>query len=235
MLGHRGARRGAFENTMAAFQLAREEGADGVELDVQCSGDGIPFVLHDVDLERVTEGRDTRKVRDLSATELERVTLVDGNHPPRLDEVLAWAEQTGMLLNVELKTAQARNDAVAERVAALLEAHPALLPQILVSSFHPRLLGRFQAEAPGVPIGFLFTRTHVSWLECSWQQRLRLSALHPDGRCFLLRGPMRWPADLLVNAWTIDQAADVLLVAKCGVDAIISDCPGDALAVLGST
>ncbi|HEY1737167.1 MAG TPA: glycerophosphodiester phosphodiesterase, partial [Acidimicrobiia bacterium] len=53
VLGHRGASRGAPENTIAAFTRAAELGADGVELDVHRTADGVLVVHHDADLDGV--------------------------------------------------------------------------------------------------------------------------------------------------------------------------------------
>lgn len=55
-LGHRGAAGEAPENTMASFDLAWRQGADGIEFDVQLSSDGIPMVIHDARLRRTTSG-----------------------------------------------------------------------------------------------------------------------------------------------------------------------------------
>ena len=55
-LGHRGASSLAPENTLAAFRLAREIGADGIEFDVQLSQDGVPVIMHDDRLERTSNG-----------------------------------------------------------------------------------------------------------------------------------------------------------------------------------
>ena len=53
---HRGACRQAPENTLPAFELAADLGADGIELDVQLSSDAIPVVLHDFSVEKTTNG-----------------------------------------------------------------------------------------------------------------------------------------------------------------------------------
>ena len=58
ILGHRGSPNGAQENTIASFRLALDQGADGVELDVQITSDGVPVVFHDDEFstgEKVTE------------------------------------------------------------------------------------------------------------------------------------------------------------------------------------
>src|SRR5689334_18281508 len=55
-IGHRGASGEAPENTLASFELAWQQGADGIELDIQLSSDGVPVVIHDPDLRRTTSG-----------------------------------------------------------------------------------------------------------------------------------------------------------------------------------
>lgn len=57
LLGHRGAKNYAPENTLAAFTLALEQGADGVELDAKLSADGVVVVHHDAMLDRTTDGK----------------------------------------------------------------------------------------------------------------------------------------------------------------------------------
>ena len=54
VFAHRGASGYAPENTLDAFLLAIEQGADGIELDVQLSKDGVPVVIHDETVDRVT-------------------------------------------------------------------------------------------------------------------------------------------------------------------------------------
>jgi glycerophosphoryl diester phosphodiesterase len=56
IIGHRGASADAPENTLAAFRLARAQGAEGIEFDVQLSADGWPVVMHDDDVARTTDG-----------------------------------------------------------------------------------------------------------------------------------------------------------------------------------
>jgi glycerophosphoryl diester phosphodiesterase len=67
---HRGASMHAPENTLSAFHLALEMGADGIELDITPSADGAPMVIHDPDIDRTTNG--SGSVRQLSAAEIQR-------------------------------------------------------------------------------------------------------------------------------------------------------------------
>src|SRR3954468_10133753 len=95
VLGHRGARHAAPENTLAAFELARREGADGVELDVRLDASGEVIVLHDPTLTRVTQGKETRHAEDISSPELARLDVGAGERVPLLADVLDWAHQAG--------------------------------------------------------------------------------------------------------------------------------------------
>ncbi|MBN1248085.1 MAG: glycerophosphodiester phosphodiesterase, partial [Anaerolineae bacterium] len=56
VIGHRGASAHAPENTLAAFRLARDAGADGVELDVHLTADGVPVVIHNARVDATTDG-----------------------------------------------------------------------------------------------------------------------------------------------------------------------------------
>ena len=105
---HRGASMHCPENTMAAFRLAQEQGADWIELDVQESRDGKIFVMHDTNFFRTTGV-------DKGAWEMdwEEISRLDAgsffNHDfagepiPLLEEVIEFAKETGIRLNIELK------------------------------------------------------------------------------------------------------------------------------------
>src|SRR6056297_841327 len=66
---HRGASAVAPENTLAAFTAALQAGADGIELDVHLTRDGVPVVMHDETVDRTTNG--SGRIRDLSHAEID--------------------------------------------------------------------------------------------------------------------------------------------------------------------
>ncbi|MCE9518123.1 MAG: glycerophosphodiester phosphodiesterase, partial [Verrucomicrobia bacterium] len=107
VIAHRGASTDAPENTLAAFRLAWEQGADAVEMDLWPTRDGRIAVIHDADLRRVGSSR--RKVSALEASELKTFDVGAwkdahwaGERVPLLDEVLATVPQTGRVF-LELK------------------------------------------------------------------------------------------------------------------------------------
>lgn len=105
---HRGASAYAPENTLEAFRLGAEQGADGVELDVQLSKDGQLVVIHDETIDRVSDGHGY--VRDYTLEELKKFVF-NKTHPeyadariPTLGEVYDLLKPLGLEINVEIKT-----------------------------------------------------------------------------------------------------------------------------------
>jgi len=238
VIAHRGASADAVENTIAAFRLAREQGADGVELDVMRCATGEVVVFHDDDLGRL--GGYPGDVRALSFAELRAVELhggtVGGERIPTLDEVL---EELGtMLVNVELKSAptwwaRALDDGLASAVAAILRRHHAR-DQALVSSFDPLLLARFRLRAPDIATGLLFAHDQARpWREAWTAPLLRPTAVHPEAVLVDARAVAAWHArGLSVNVWTVDDASELRLLATLGVDGLITNRPKFARSVL---
>src|SRR5262249_55324299 len=142
IIAHRGASAEAPENTMAAFRLARQQGADGIELDVMRCASGEVVVFHDDDLVRL--GKRPGLVRELGYDELRTLDLGGGERMPLLTDVLA--ELGPMLCNIELKTApdwggRLVDDGLARAVADIVY-RLSLQERVLISSFDPLLLGR---------------------------------------------------------------------------------------------
>ena len=106
IFAHRGASGYESENTLEAFALAVEQGADGIELDVQLSRDGQMVIIHDENVDRVCNG--TGWVKDYTLEELKRfqVSTPEGKKGriPTLREVLELVKPSGIKVNIELKT-----------------------------------------------------------------------------------------------------------------------------------
>jgi glycerophosphoryl diester phosphodiesterase len=104
-IAHRGASDHAPENTLKAFRVAHELGAEMWEIDVRVAACGTVVVSHDASLERVAG--DARPIASTTAEALKQTLLPDGERIPTLEETIALAEETGTALYIELKDAEA--------------------------------------------------------------------------------------------------------------------------------
>jgi glycerophosphoryl diester phosphodiesterase len=222
ILGHRGAPAEAPENTMAAFRLAIAQGADGVELDVQPSADGVAVVIHDATVDRTTDG--SGSVAAMRWPELAALDAGGGERIPRLDEVAEWAADVGAWLNVELKSPGAEAASL-----DVLRRH-ALLGRTVISSFIPEIVaevGRLDPQARR----FLLTER---WDAASRDvlERCRAGGVCLAGRAATAEALRELDtASLPVVVWTVDDPRHIDRLLRCGVAALISNLPGRAVAV----
>lgn len=237
VIGHRGVRgEGAPpENTMAAFEAAASEGADGIELDVRLCKTGELVAAHDETLERVTGGADRRAIAELSYAELRRVDLGGGARVPLAAEVLALARARGLLINVEMKRDAPDRLAIAAATARLVRGfHPARLA--LVSSFDPAMLAAFGWLAPHVPRALLLNHTWYAEPAAPVASPLGARAVHIERTLasppFMSRLRRR---GLLVSVWTVNDPREAVDLRELGVHALITDAPGAVLRALAPT
>jgi glycerophosphoryl diester phosphodiesterase len=232
VLGHRGARFGAPENTLAAFELARTQAADGVELDVRLTGDREVIVFHDPTLSRATSGTDRRSLERVTAAELAQVRF-HGEPIPLLTEVLDWARATGQRLNIELKHDGFETPTLVRKVVALLEAEPDVPERILLSCFHPGVVRALARALPDVVVSWLVHDEQRVFRFAPGFRQLGASGVNPE-RTLLQPWRVRlWKLQgALLGTWTVNSAVEAVRAAELGVDVIISDLPGHVLAAL---
>jgi glycerophosphoryl diester phosphodiesterase len=230
VVGHRGGRGAGWppENTLAAFEKARSQGAHAVELDVRLCRSGEVVVVHDRSLARVTGNRETRDVADLSFRVLASVELGEGQTVPRLDDVLAWSKASGCALNVELKHDVPDRVALVRAVARSLRGSG---ERPLVSSFDPLILVLLRAFAPEVPRALLTDPSqHSARALHALARPLFIAALHVERRQASWAGVARWKRrGLTVGVWTVNDPSEARQLRDAGVDLLISDEPGRVL------
>ena len=231
---HRGASAKAPENTMAAFRLAAEMKADGIELDVQLTRDEKLVVIHDEWIDRTSDG--TGWVKDYTLEEL-RGFHFNRLHPecpddriPTLEEVYDLAKRTGMTVNVELKTGIVFYHDIEEKVTALTRAM-GMEEQVLYSSFNHRTCVRLRQLVPEAYIGFLYQDGAIDMAE--YCRRHGGSALHPALYNLQYPGFMQEAAQagLDVNVWTVNKTEHLRQCIAMGVNAVITNVPDRALKV----
>jgi glycerophosphoryl diester phosphodiesterase len=231
VIAHRGASAVAPENTLAAFRLAAEQGADAVELDVDLTRDGQLVVMHDATIDRTTDGHG--RVTDLAWDEIQRVdagawkgAAFTGECVPSLEEVLAAVGQR-LLINIEIKDRSLRGQGVEVKVADLIKRFD-LLERVIVSSFNPFALRRMKHVEPRTACGLLYAPDLSLVLRRAWLAPLipNLNARHPHYSQVDAAWVMdRHAQQQQVNVWTVNEAAIAQAMARAGVDGIIGDNP----------
>jgi glycerophosphoryl diester phosphodiesterase len=171
IIGHRGASAHAPENTIAAFDLAVRDGADGIEFDVRLARDGVPVCIHDAGLDR-TVGLEGRRVAEFDSTLLSQFYAGEWfncRHPIRAYEHFLWEciptlaevfEQFGThILYVEMKCEEPSLQAqLARAVVELTRAH-GLTERVVVKSFEHDSLREVKRLAPEIRTAALFGRS----------------------------------------------------------------------------
>jgi glycerophosphoryl diester phosphodiesterase len=225
-LAHRGASGYAPENTMAAFCMAKEMGADGFEFDVQITKDGVPVVIHDEALVRTTGA--LGYVFEHTFEEIRRLDAglwygkeFAGEKIPSLEEVLqAYGD---LFLNLELKNAYFDMPGLEEKTVGLIRKY-GVERNVIVSSFHHGSMQKFHRLAPDIKTGLLYDCVLTD--AAGYAKRLGASALHPFFAT--VKQDMVTEAHaggLMVNVWTVNDAEHMRLCVAAGVDAVITNYP----------
>lgn len=233
MLAHRGSSIAAPENTMAAMQLAVEEGADALETDVRLTRDRQVVCHHDADLDRTSDA--TGKVYSRSLAELEDVDFGAGQGVLTLRRLVEFCRDQPRPLGLSIETKHpsrfswhVERMVVAELVHALGK-HLTGLPFVNVMSFSPMAVRRLAALSPDLervrlrshraPIPQL-SRAHATGLD------VRLLRVEPT----VVRDCHEVGQRTYV--WTVNTVEDMDLCIGLGVDGIITDVPALAREVV---
>lgn len=212
VVAHRGGAKLAPENSMQAFRDAIRLGVDAIELDVHLSSDGELVVNHDDTLDR-TYGR-PGVVREMTAAQLQQAGV------PLLREVLALKGPVRWI--VEIKHPKgSRFAGLEEKLVPMLRDDP---DRYVVISFDRESVRRVGELAPEIETGLLFSKP-IEDFE-ALKRDLKISFLGPNFRLVdakFLEAAHR--ADLKVNAWTVNEEADMTRLKDMGLDAITTDRP----------
>ncbi|WP_421662195.1 glycerophosphodiester phosphodiesterase [Lysinibacillus telephonicus] len=159
IFAHRGASGYTLENTMKAFEKARRLGADGIELDVQCTKDNVLVVYHDFNLFRLTGVK--KNIIECTYDELSNFALgkplirrFSKERIPTLKQVIDWANTHKMPLNIELKESLLNNQ---KPLIDMLQRM--VLPEgSHFSSFHDELIRIVKMQRPDFETAFIVTK-----------------------------------------------------------------------------
>ncbi len=230
VIAHRGASAAAPENTLAAFVMAQQQGADGIELDVMLSKDGQLVVIHDDSVNRTTNG--TGKVAEMTLADLKQLDAGSakdikfaGERIPTLAEVFETFAGK-FFINIELKNYASMLDALPFKVMDLIRQYD-VAGSVMISSFNPVNLTRFYRRMPEVPRGLLTMPGKSGALLRGWLGRgFHYNALHPyfqDVDDQLMAMCKKHHHE--VNVWTVDDAQEILRLSALGVHSLITNDP----------
>jgi glycerophosphoryl diester phosphodiesterase len=202
--------------------------ADGIELDVQLTKDGVPVICHDHSVNRTSNGQGW--IKDHTLAEIKRLDFgswfhqdFSGETIPTLDEFLQWFASTGMRLNIEIKNGPVIYPEIESKVIEAVKQYD-LVEQVFISSFyHPSLL-TVKLLCPEIKTGALFTCRPIDPLKFSRQ--IQADYLHPAWESMdavWMREAKHY--GIQIHTFTINQRDQYEFVVSMGADAIFTDYP----------
>lgn len=227
VLGHRGAKGHAPENTLPSFYKAIELGATMFELDIHLSRDGELVVMHDKTVDRTTNG--AGKVADLTWDEIKRLDAGSwygeefaGTRVPRLEDVFE-AVADKILIDVEIKAGDGLYHGIVDRLVDLIKG-TGLVERVLITSFHTEYLKEAREKLPGAQLGLIYEKPRENAISEAvskgWQ------VLHPHLRWVTKEWVDEAHANgLIVRGWNPNEVEPMRRLIEAGVDGVGTDYP----------
>jgi len=228
VMGHRGSPDLITENTLASFQKAINQGADGVEFDIRLSKDKQIMIFHDADLKRLSNQHEG--VQDLSLSELQTVVLnkqegqKEETYIPSLNDIVPLINKM-KIINIEIKSEGLfKGHGILKRLIKFLNKHK-IDDKCIVSSFNPLILMKLRLQRPETVIGFLYRRKTIlrGWDNMVWMLRIQPENLHIH-YSMINHWIVRWSRKkgMSINAYTINDK-DIYNKLKPKIDAVFTD------------
>lgn len=239
VIAHRGASGTAPENTIAAFKLGVERGADQIELDIHLSKDGEVIVIHDAEVDRTTNG--TGKVADLTLTELKKLDAGSwkdtqyANEPvPTLDEALKAINGKAKVL-IEFKSGDEIYSGMEQKVVDIVRQNNAE-DWVVYQSFHPDVineLNRLEVKSPiyllivgRLPLFPVYYDDKVRFGNPFKRWKGKVKGINPNQR-FATKRYIKHAHKhgFEVFVWTVNEDEDIIKITERGADGIITNYP----------
>jgi glycerophosphoryl diester phosphodiesterase len=225
---HRGASGYAPENTLEAFQKAIDLKADGIELDVQMTKDGQLVIIHDENVNRVSDAKGL--VKDYTYEEIKKLN-VNKEFPeygtvkiPTLEEVYRLMKDTELVINVEIKNGIVFYENIEEKVIDLTKKM-GMQERIVYSSFNHYSVMKLKKLDPSVKTGFLYEDGYLDMPE--YASKHGVEALHPA--VYNLQYPNFIKdckeRNIEVRPWTVNEIEDMKMLCENKVNAMITNYP----------
>ncbi|MFS0863410.1 glycerophosphodiester phosphodiesterase [Fredinandcohnia sp. 179-A 10B2 NHS] len=235
IFGHRGSAGTHPENTMISFKEAARVGADGIELDVQMTKDGVLVVIHDETVNRTTNGKGW--VKDFLFKDLKKL---DASHKfkekvgfcgiPTLEEVFDWVSTQKIKVNVELKTGLVPYKGIEEKTVDMIRNFK-LDDRIILSSFNHYSMVTCRQLTSSIDIAILFMEgIYEPWVYAKRIGANSLHPYHPVAKKEMIEEAQK--NGFPVRPFTVNDEKKLLQFAENGVSALITDFPERAVRLL---
>ena len=219
---HRGASVHYPENTMPAFRGAKAMGADWIELDVQETKDGEIVVCHDTNLIRVA--RVNKNIYDLTYDEIQKLDVgsfyseeYKNEKMPLLSEVIEFAKENGIRLNIELKPTGHEEDLEKKVVDMVHEYHIQDLCVLTSQNYHS--LEKVKAVCDDITTVYVMAIAIGDITEFEYADAYSVEASNiTDELVHLVHAKGKE-----IYAWTLNTEEDINLMIDRNVDNIITD------------
>lgn len=231
VIGHRGAKGHAPENTIAAIRRAAALGAAWVEVDVRLTADGRLVLMHDETLERTTDGHGL--VEEATLAEIAALDAgawyapeFAGELVPTLEEFIDTCRELGLRMNIEIKVGRDDDDDLGRSAALFLETHIADdEPPPLVSSKSIPALDAFLGVSRRFPCSFVIVGAIPGDTDLT-KWRGRFAAIHALASAVTAPDVARAKTQgYVVMAFTVNDAESATRLFEWGVDAVFTDYP----------
>jgi glycerophosphoryl diester phosphodiesterase len=230
VIGHRGAKAYAPENTLASIHTAADLGIEWVELDVKLTKDNVPIIFHDEELNRCTGASglvcemDFKSLRELDAGSWFGDSFI-GEKIPSLEEALNAILERNMSVNLEIKPCPGREVETAEVMLDMAtRIWPEELPAPLISSFQHVSLETARDMIAEWPRGLLLDEHLENWKDIA--EYLEIATLNINGGT-ATREQIEEYIELQkpILAYTINDPQKARELVRWGVDGFFSDNP----------
>ena len=244
IVAHRGASHDAPENTLAAFRLGFEQGADAIEGDFRMTRDGVIIAMHDVDLRRTTG--DPRRVEDVDFEDVQQLDAGSwgrwaggafaGERVPRLEEVLAIIPEARVLF-IEVKGTRTMVPALIETIArSALDRD-----RVAIISFDARVIAACKRKIPEVKALWIaaFKDAGGIWTPTAAEAIAHAKRMSADGIDVQANPEVVTSefvaevhaAGLECHVWTIDDPEVARKIRSTAVDSITTNRPAKIRAI----
>lgn len=244
IVAHRGASAYAPENTLASIKKAIAMGVDMVEIDVQLTKDKQIVLMHDLTVDRTTNGKG--RVKDLLFDDIRKLdaglwfsTEFAGEKIPTLEEVIETVKGKCKLL-IEVKRVKTKNPEIEAKIIQLIDKYKAY-NWCVVQSFETEVIKNIQAIDKSVECHKLVTM-NLSVLPLHLDSRIKtgtiykyktVQAINPYFKMLNKRKVDKIHSrGQKIITWTVNEKEDMKRMIEMGVDGIITNYPDRLIELL---